>query len=170
MAEDFNPKSKNKKKWMWIIGILLGCYFISKLFGLDSSINEEDTLSLIGQNINDTNKLYGDGKLYEAIHAVTYSNGLTVNYSKDNMEIVYVTIESPNSGTLCNLSIEDDVDTVTDEINKLDANLVEEEAAGYSVEERGYRNYSFKYDGKIMICSVSFQGGVVSKVACFEKK
>jgi len=139
---------KKKKKWMWVIGVLLGCYFISKTFGLDNSISDEDTLSLIGQNINDTNKLYGEGKLYDAINAVTYSNGLAVNYdSEDSLKIIYVSIESPNNGTLCNLSIGETVDTVTDEMNNLDAKVVEaESAAGYSVEERGYRNYSFEYE------------------------
>lgn len=162
---------KKKKKWMWVIGVLIGCYFISKAFGLDNSISDEDTLSLIGQNINDTNKLYGEGKLYDAINAVTYSNGLAVNYdSEDSLKIIYVSIESPNNGTLCNLSIGDTVDTVTDEMNNLDAKVVEEEsAAGYSVEERGYRNYSFEYEGKKMVCSVSFQGGLVTSVASYVK-
>lgn len=164
-----NPTSK-KKKWMWVIGILLGCYFVSKAFGLNSSISGEDTLSLIGQNINDTNELYGDGKLYDAIKAVTYSNGLAVNYdSGDTLKIIYVSIESPYNGTLCNLSIGETVDAVTEEMNDLDAQVVEEEAAeGYSVEERGYRNYSFEYDGKSMKCCVNFQGGVVTRVASYE--
>ena len=171
-SKDYNLTSKKKKKWMWVIGVLLGCYFISKAFGLDSSISDEDTLSLIGQNINDTNKLYGEGKLYDAINAVAYSNGLSVNYdSEDTLKIIYVSIETPNSGTLCNLSIGDTVDTVTDTMNDLDAKLEEEEAAaGYSVEEMGYRDYSFEYDGKSMKCSVNFQGGVVTRVASYEKK
>lgn len=170
-AKANNPISKKKKKWMWIIGVLLGCYFISKAFGLDSSISDEDTLSLIGQNINDTNKLYGEGKWYDAINAVTYSNGLAVNYdSEDTLKIIYVSIETPYNGTLCNLSIGDTVDMVTEEMNNMEAQVVEEEAAaGYSVEERGYRNYSFKYDGKTMMCCVSFQGGVVTGVASYEK-
>lgn len=170
-AKANNPISKKKKKWMWIIGVLLGCYFISKVFGLDNSISDGDTLSLIGQNINDTNKLYGEGKLYDAINAVTYGNGLSVNYdSEDTLKIIYVSIESPYSGTLCNLFIGDTADAVTEEMNDLDDKVVEEEAAaGYSVEERGYRNYSFEYDGKTMICSVSFQGGVVTGVSSYEK-
>ena len=164
-----NPTSK-KNKWMWIIGILLGCYIVSKAFGLNSSISDEDTLSLIGQNINDTNELYGEGKLYDAIKAVTYSNGLAVNYdSGGTLKIIYVSIESPYNGTLCNLSIGETVDAVTEEMNDLDAQVVEEEAAaGYSVEERGYRNYSFEYDGKSMKCCVSFQGGVVTGVSSYE--
>ena len=34
-----NPISSKKKKWIWVISILFGCYIISKAFGLDSSIN-----------------------------------------------------------------------------------------------------------------------------------
>ncbi len=171
-SKENNSISKKKKKWMWVLGVILGCYFISKAFDLESSISDEDTLSLIGQDINDTNKLYGEGKLYDAINAVTYSNGVSVNYdSEDTLKIIYVSIESPYSGTLCNFSIGEAIDAVTEEMNDLDAQVVEEEAAaGYSVEERGYRNYSFEYEGKTMICSVSFQGGVVTGVASYEEK
>lgn len=166
-----NPISSKKKKWIWVISILFGCYIISKAFGLDSSINEDDMITLIGQNVSDTNMLYGEGKLYDAINAVTYSNGLAVNFdSEDTLKIIYVSIESPNSETLCDISIGDTVDKATDEMNNLEAKVIEEEAAaGYSVDERGYRNYSFEYDGKKMICSVLFQGGVVTSVACYEK-
>lgn len=167
-----NPISSKKKKWIWVIGILFGCYIISKAFGLDSSINEDDMITLIGENVSDTNKLYGEGKLYDAINAVTYSNGLAVNYdSEDTLKIIYVSIESPNRETLCDISIGDTVDKTTDEMNNLEAKVIEEEAAaGYSVDERGYRNYSFEYDGKTMICSVNFQGGVVTRIACYEKE
>ena len=167
-----NSISSKKKKWIWVIGILFGCYIISKAFGLDSSINEDDMITLIGENVSNTNKLYGEGKLYDAINAVTYSNGLAVNYdSEDTMKIIYVSIESPNSETLCDISIGDTVDKATEEMNDLDAKVVEEEAAaGYSIEERGYRNYFFEYDGKTMICSVNFQGGVVTRIACYEKE
>lgn len=167
-----NPISSKKKKWIWVIGIFFGCYIISKAFVLDSSINEDDMITLIGQNVSDTNKIYGEGKLYDVIKAVTYSNGLAVNYdSEDILKIIYVSIESPNSETLCDISIGDTIDKVTEEMKGLDAKIVEAEAAaGYSVEERGYRDYSFDYDGKTMICSVNFQGGVVTRVACYEKE
>ncbi|CRZ35085.1 hypothetical protein DFR55_12915 [Herbinix hemicellulosilytica] len=169
---DKNPISSKNKKWIWVIGILFVCYIISKAFGLDSSINEDDMITLIGQNVSDINKLYGEGKLYDAINAVTYSNGLAVNYdSEDTLKIIYVSIESPNSETLCNISIGDTVNKATDEMNNLEAKIIEEKAAaGYSVEERGYRVYSVDYDGKTMICSVNFQGGVVTRVACYEKE
>ena len=49
-----NPISSKKKKWIWVISILFGCYIISKAFGLDSSINEDDMITLIGQNVSDT--------------------------------------------------------------------------------------------------------------------
>lgn len=90
-----NPISSKKKKWIWVISILFGCYIISKAFGLDSSINEDDMITLIGQNVSDTNMLYGEGKLYDAINAVTYSNGLAVNFdSEDTLKIIYV-IDEP---------------------------------------------------------------------------
>ena len=150
---DKNPISSKNKKWIWVIGILFVCYIISKAFGLDSSINEDDMITLIGQNVSDINKLYGEGKLYDAINAVIYSNGLAVNYdSEDTLKIIYVSIESPNSETLCNISIGDTVNKVTDEMNNLEAKIIEEKAAaGYSVEERGGRIYSVDYDGKTMI-------------------
>ena len=166
-----NPISSKKKKWIWIISILFGCYIISKAFGLDSSINEDDMITLIGQNVSETNKLYGEEKLYDAINAVTYSNGLAVDFdSEDTLKIIYISIESPNSETLCDISIGDTVDKATEKINNLDAKIIEEKAAvGYSVEERGYRNYYLIYDGKTMICSVNFQAGVVTRIACYEK-
>lgn len=166
------PISSKKKKWIWVISILFGCYIISKAFGLDSSINEDDMITLIGQNVSDTNILYGEGKLYDAINAVTYSNGLAVNFdSEDTLKIIYVSIESPNSETLCDISIGGTIDKVSEKMHELDSKIEEEEAAaGYSVEDRGYRNYSFEYDGRIMICSVNFQGGVVTRIACYKKE
>ena len=69
-----NPISSKKKKWIWIISILFGCYIISKAFGLDSSINEDDMITLIGQNVSEINKLYGEEKLYDAINAKLLKN------------------------------------------------------------------------------------------------
>ena len=87
-----NPISSKKKKWIWVISILFGCYIISKAFGLDSPINDDDMITLIGQNVSDTNMLYGEGKLYDAINAVTYKISSLVyffEYAIDYIEGVY---------------------------------------------------------------------------------